>query len=569
LLESTYARTLSQFESLLGSPDSNGPLSFASARERDESETYPHDAIDALSEIGAHLLQIPVQHGGRQRSLEDLLAASYAVGRRDPAVDLSFGLQMWSQLVWLAGSADQQREVAGLLQQNVGVSLAASEADHGADLLSGQCAAAWNGREYLLSGEKWPIGSATVCGLAFVLARTSPERGARSLSWFMLGPDDLSRPSCKRLDKVPTLGMRASDVSGFHFSDLPLNPSRMVGKPGAGLELALLLFQLTRPLVASLSFGPGDTALRIAVQFALCRRLYGGTATDLPTVRRSLVAAWVDLMIAEITGVIAARGAHVDPEGLSVSSLVAKIVVPHFVRQAIEESARVLGARYFMRNYRHGVFGKMYRDQNVIGILDGSTEVCAQSLAAWLPLLLGRVEARSKEQLEFLCDARQPVPELSYDRLRLAPGGPSLLSEALEDLVRSHGEEHPAHRATLAISRRVAVESRRLTQKIRSVRAESSQRLSHSTEMVQLAHSYARMQALAGCAAFSIANRNAHLVTDRSSWLWMAAQRLCGSTLADSPGEQVLVDDLFHDLRNRAQRDELFSSLHSAGGSHA
>jgi alkylation response protein AidB-like acyl-CoA dehydrogenase len=568
VLDSTYGQTLCEFESLLGDPEDEGPLSFSAARERDERETYPHEAIHWLSEVGAHLLQVPTKFGGRQKSLEQLLAASYAVGRRDPAVDLSFGLQMWSQLVWLAGSAEQQRQVRCLLERNAGVCLAASEATHGADLLSGECRAERKDQEYRLSGEKWPIGCATECDLALVLARTRPERTPRSLTWFMLGPDQLSHPACRRLDKVPTLGMRSSDVSGLAFSDLPVPPDRVIGEPGSGLELALLLFQLTRPLVASLSFGPGDTVVRIAARFASGRKLYHGTAVELPTVRRSLVRAWVDLMIAEIVGVIAARGAHVDPEGLNVSSLVTKIIVPNFIRQAIEESARVLGARFFMRDYYHGVFGKMYRDQSVISILEGSTDVCAQSLAAWLPLLLGRTESRSEEQLAVLCDARQPVPALPYQRLELTPRGPSLLSQALEVLVASQGDAHPAQPAACAISRYVAAQSRCLSQRVRKLGELGKGTLSRSAEMADLAYSYSRLQALAMCVAFSVSNRGARLITERPSWLWMTARRFCADLLDESHQEHELVDDLFALLQGRIERNELLSSFHTAGCEH-
>jgi alkylation response protein AidB-like acyl-CoA dehydrogenase len=565
MLDAFYAHTLYEFEERLGNPDCKGPLSFEAASQRDELETYPHEAIRCLAELDAHRLQIPASEGGRLRSLEQLIAASYAVGRRDPSVALSAGLQMWSQLVWMEGSRAQKREMRTLLEGNAGVCLAASEARHGADLLSGECRAEWNGERYLLFGEKWPIGCATQCSAALVLARTRSERGPRSLSWFMLGPEALAHPACRRLDKVATLGMRASDVSGLAFEGLPVGPETVIGEVGMGLELSLKLFQLTRPLVASLSLGPGDTTITLATQFVAGRELYGSPAASLPTVSRALVRAWTDFLIAEVLGITAARGAHVDPESLSVGSLVAKIIMPLFVRQAIDETAQVLGARFFMRDYAHGTFQKMYRDQSVVSILDGSTEVCLQSLATQLPLLLLRRCEAASEQLTLQCDVRQSVPELSYGQLEITSRGENLLIDALDALVRSQAGEHPSQSVTVLISQYVKAEFARLAEKGDEVGNRQKWGASRMAEMSDIALSYARLHALAACVAFSLCNRGVRLVTERPSWLWMVARRLCDSRLEGAPPERMLVEELFADLRARADRRELLSALHFPG----
>ncbi len=565
---STYADTLREFEQRLGAPDEEGPLSFAAARARDEREVYPHEAIDHLATLGAHTLQIPVSEGGRLRSLEQLIAASYAVGRRDPAVALSAGLQMWSQLVWMSGTAEQRRAWCALLEQNAGVCLAASEAQHGADLLSGECRAEWDGTRYLLFGEKWPIGCATQCGVALVLARTQQERGPRSLSWFMLGPEALAHPACRRLDKVATLGMRASDVSGLAFDGVPLDEQAMIGKAGAGLELSLKLFQLTRPLVASLSLGPGDTALRLATQFIASRELYGVVASDLPPVRRAMVRAWTDFLIAEVVAVTTVRGAHIAPETLSVGSLVAKIVVPHLVKQTLDEAAQVLGARFFMRDYLHGTFQKMYRDQSVVSIMDGSTGVCLQSLATQLPLLLSRRAEEDAGKLAFQCDVSRSVPALSYERLEIAARQGNLMFGALGALVNSRACNHPTDSAARLILQYVTTQHESLAKRVEEVVSQHRRGASRSAEMSDIALSYTRLHALAACLSFSLCNRGAGLVTERPSWLLMVACRLCDSPLEGAPPERTLVDELFDAMRERTNRQELLSALHCIGESH-
>jgi alkylation response protein AidB-like acyl-CoA dehydrogenase len=561
-----YRDTLIRFEEGLGDPRGEGPLSYAAAAARDRDERYPHEAIDHLARLGAHRLQIPAAEDGALQSLEQLIAGSYAIGRRDAAVSLSGGLQMWSQLVWMAGSEAQRRALRALVNENHGVCLAASEPDHGADLLSTACRAAEAGSSYVLHGEKWPIGCASTCRAALVLARTRPERGPRSLSWFFLGPDALDRPECRRLPKVPTVGMRASDVSGFAFDGLTIDRDSLVGAEGAGLELAIKLFQLTRPLVASLALGPGDTALRIAAEFAAARRLYGRTAAELTGVRRALVRAWVDFTIAEIVAVTTARGAHVDPKGLTAGSLVAKIVVPSLVHTAVDHAARVLGARALMRDHALGTFEKMLRDQRVVSVLDGSTEVCVQSLATQLPVLLRRsTPARDWTQLARQCRAGDPVEAIDYGQLEVAPREPGLVVSALRALVSAVDPPAPSGDVAWTIAAHVDDDGARLAERVARWLS-GEQGAARDAALADAASDYAMLHALGACAAFGVCNRGRGLVTDRSSWLWMVARRLSAQPLSGAPPEHELVDDLYPDLSRRVAGGDLLSAVLPVNG---
>lgn len=560
-----YAGALHEWESKLGDPAASGPFSFAAAAEHDEGETFPGEALAALGALGASALQIPAQHGGPLRSLEQLVAASYAIGRRDPSLSLIMGLRMWSQLVWMAGSAAQQRSTRALLERNGAIALAASEAAHGADLLSNETAARRTPSGYALHGEKWPIGSARHCEAAFVLARTGAERGPRALSWFLVDSDALRRPQARRLDKVRTLGFRAADLAGFAFDGLELGRDDAIGNVGAGLELALKVFQVTRPLVASLSLGPGDTAVRLAAEFVLQRQLYGGLASDLPAVRRSLTAAWVRFVLAEVVNIAAVRSAHLHPEGLDVAALVCKILVPKLVREAIDRSAEVLGARFFLREHAHGTFQKVYRDQSVVSIFDGSTDVCLQALAKQLPLLLASAPANAGAHVAELATTRRSVPAMAYDRLEIfARGGDPLLA-GLAGLGPLQG--HPAERALAAVLERVERERRDLGREVAALRESGGAQASRTVHMVDIAARYARLHALGAAAAFVAHNRGAPLA-ERPAWLWQVAELLLGDRLPGAPPAEEATEELFELLRDRVHHGALLSFSVQGRGSH-
>ncbi len=506
-----YSQSLERFEAKLGDPSDEGPLSGARAAQRDEREEYPYDAIELLGEVGAPSLHIPATLGGSLGSLEQVIAASYSVGRRDASVALASGLQMWAHLVWMAGSSAQQSEIQSVLAGNGAICLAASEAMHGADLLSIECRAETTPKGYSLRGEKWPIGCATQARAALVLARTDAQRGPRSLSWFLLDEEALEDKRCGRLPKVHTLGFRGADLSGLSFDDLALPAEAMLGDPGYGFELAAKVFQLTRPLVASLSLGPGETALRLATEFAMERQLYRRPLTDVPSVRTALVCAWVDFTIAEILLVGAVRAAHFCPRQLNVRSLVAKILAPNLIRRAIDSCGLVLGARSVMRDYASGAFQKASRDQAAVSIIEGSTEVCLQLLAAELPRLVRPRAAAPCERLRVQCTMQEPVPELNYGNLVLDARGKDDIVAGIARLVGDNtGAESNA--ATRILAEASLTEGDVLFSEISGAFV-GGDAARHNAP--NLAYRYAIVHSLAACAAFSECNRRLGAIIGR------------------------------------------------------
>jgi hypothetical protein len=271
----------------------------------------------------------------------------------------------------------------------------------------------------------------------------------------------------------------------------------------------------------------------------------------------------VDFLIAEVVLITTVRGAHADPEGLSAGSLIAKVIVPQFIASAVEGAARVLGARFFLRDYRHGTFQKMFRDQSIVSTFDGSTEVCLQSLASQLPALLYRNYAFEAEDVWGQYNVRHAVPALAYDRLQVTSRRGSRILCGLDDVVRRYGQNHPAQHAAEAISRRAGTELRRMADQAESAGSSRKWGASRSAEMSDVAYDYARVHALAACAAFGICNGG---IVQSPACLSMMAQRLCGTTIEGLAPERTVVDELFDELRKRIERRELLSSLHSAGG---
>ncbi|WP_225414625.1 acyl-CoA dehydrogenase family protein [Stigmatella hybrida] len=411
-----YASTLAQLEQRLGPVSGQGPLGQDATLARDEREAFPAEALTALRAHGVPDLLVPASEGGQFVSFEGALAVGLTLARRDPSVALSQGMLCWLWLAWMVGSPGQRERARALLQGTAAPCFAASEANHGADLLATETLALSRPEGWEVTGEKWPIGRASHAAFAFVLARTRPAPGPRALSWFLV---ELDQPSVTRLPKVRTVGLRASDLSGLRFARAAASP---VGEEGQGLELTLKIFQLTRPLMAGLGLGTGDMALRVATRFALERELYRASAASLPSVRRLLVGAWLRLLAAEILLLSGVRALHGAPGQASLSSPLAKAIAPALVEQAIRSATTVLGARAFMREGPAAIFQKMARDHAAVGLIDGSEPVCLHALAAELPQVF-TANAGSGALLRSRFSLEEPVPAFAPASLGLTARG--------------------------------------------------------------------------------------------------------------------------------------------------
>lgn len=377
-----------ELDRFLGDPfDPDARVSFAALAEFDEREELAQPAVEAVLAWGYPRHLVPERLGGELRSMEELLRLWRVLARRDLSLTVGFGATFLAALpVWMNGSDRQRARVAELVTGGRYGSFALSEAEHGSDLASNEVSATRTGDDVVLDGTKWPIGNATRGAFATVFARTG--QGHRGFSVFLLDKEQ-HRVGWVPEPRVPTAGLRGVDLSGLRFTGCRLPADSLVGTSGRGLEDAHRTLQITRTLISGVSLGAGDTALRTALRHARERTLYGRSAYEIPVIREQLVAAWLDLIVAECVAISTARAATIAPDRLSLWSSITKFLVPELVDDVLASTRHVLGARYFLRD---GVFQKMWRDHGVVGVFEGTSQVNLHVVASQLPAVLHGTE---------------------------------------------------------------------------------------------------------------------------------------------------------------------------------
>lgn len=568
--------TAQALEKDLGDPlNPDNPLSYKRVIEIDESEEFPHEEIRWLYDWKLQHYYIPTDCGGEFTSFEEFVAFVRVLSRRDQTIGIAFTTLFWSFLNWMAGTPEQKQKLARFIMDDYGaMCLGYSEKEHGSDLINGDLTATKVEGGYILNGEKWPINRATISGISFILAKTDANGGPKCLTLFMVDKRQLDPEKYYNLPKIYTHGVRASDMSGIGFKDCFVPDSMRLREEGDGLELALKGFQITRMLCAAFSHGAADTALRTTLGFAVNRVIYNKNVMDLPQPRRTLVDAFLDILICDCETIPAARGFHIIPEQFSVWASVVKYFVTVRLEEMVNSVYVVLGSRFYMREeHEFGIFQKLLRDNSIISMFDGSSIVNLHALILQLrPLTKYRAKRNSrtmsalKSRLEAIFSLEKSVPPFEPNNLELfgrgiddSLQGLEIALDMLEGLKNSDEIDPEILENLLMLGNLVLEELNAHDEQISQSKFEYGH--DQSPELFEIAKKYCTLHAASACLHTWLYNRS--ILGEffaRGEWLLLSLHRLL-RTLRPLPYtlSEVYVENVAQELLKLYRENQHFS----------
>ncbi|GGU99066.1 acyl-CoA dehydrogenase [Kitasatospora herbaricolor] len=566
-------RLAERLEAHLGDPADPATL-FSAARcvELDEREQFPAELCEQLEAWGIQDYYVPVAHGGRLESYEQLLQLIRTVARRDLTVAIGHGkTYLGGVCVWTSGSAGQAAALAADIEACVPVSLGLTERAHGSDLLAGELVAEPDGTGgYLVSGEKWLINNATRGSVLSLLTRTAEAGGPRGFSVLLVDKRTLGPEHYRCLDKIPTHGIRGADISGIAFDRAPVPASAVVGTVGGGVETVLKALQLTRTMCAALSLGAADHALTLALDFAEQRELYGRRLIDLPKARRTLADAAADVLVGEALALVASRSVHTLTGELSITAAVTKYLVPTGTEGVIAELTRLLGARAFLKDvYAGGMFQKIDRDHRIVGLFDGNTLVNLNSLISQFRSLVRAYRRGLGDPAGAEAAFRLAAPQSELDPARLslvARHGSSVIASLPGTVaaLRAAAATEPALKGALASAERL---QDRTAQVHDAMERHQNAVGDVPVEAFETAKRYALCFAGAACLGLwahnreeAAAGRTGRLWQD-GRWLRPALDRVLRRLGESTPDDPEGYEELLGLLRGARAGGELFSLL--------
>lgn len=526
------------------------------ADERGEVFEAGEELLDSLS-FNAEF--VPQRLGGRLGTADEFIRRVRPVFRRDAALGIGYGVPtlLASLNVWLAGNVRQQDALAEKILGGTKVCLAHGTPGMYPDPAALEVTARERGDRYVLDGHAGLVFNSDRAENAVIIARTAYTENQHSRSLLLIDLTALPDDSRQRSPRVRTLGLRDCHLGGLEFSMCPIPQDSLIGSASYGASLARRSSEIGGCLTMGLSLGMLDASLFTVLRFALHRRLYGRTVSDIPHAKATIAGAFADLLIADCLVTTVTRALHVLPAHSRAYAAATQYLVPLLVENAMNELSVVLGARYYLREGEHAIFGKHFRDLPSLSLVYPDRTPDEITIVRHLPAFAHAQRYPSSSAAPTsIFTPELALPPLEHNEHPTREQGDPLLA-CLEPWLDELRSEAKTATDFSTIATLLLAELDHLTTHVGQAHVWQLDP-ANGMDSDTLAERYAILLTATACLGIWRHNRNRRVLAG-SAWIRVALRRLLGRLMPGiPPSARELDEELFSELLTRAAEETSF-----------
>lgn len=349
-------------------------------------ELIPLPLIEELAALGVFGLTAPEAYGGSGLGKVAMCVVSEALSRGWIGTgSLGTRSEIAAELILAHGTDEQKQRLLPAICSGETIPTAVfTEPEAGSDLGSLRTRAVREGDSWKVTGAKTWITHAARADLMTLLVRTDPaSKDHRGLSMFLA-----QKPRGTVADPFPAHGMSGGEIGvigyrgmkeyeiGFDGFEVP-HANLLGGLEGQGFAQLMATFESARIQTAARAIGVGQSALELAVDYALARRQFGQPIAQFPR-----VANKVALMAAELLGArrLTWFAARAKDEGrrCDLEAGMAKLVAARIAWAAADNAVQIHGGTGFATEQP---VSRVLADARILNIFEGAGEIQAQVIA--------------------------------------------------------------------------------------------------------------------------------------------------------------------------------------------
>ncbi len=346
----------------------------------------PVEVVAKLGELGVFGLTIPESFGGLGLGKESMCVVSEELSRGYIGVgSLGTRSEIAAELILGGGTEEQKQKYLPKIASGELLPTAVfTEPNTGSDLGSLKTRAVREGDAYKVTGQKTWITHPVRADLMTLLVRTNPsEPGYKGLSMLLA-----EKPRGTDAEPFPVKGMSGGEIEvlgyrGMKEYDISFDgfevPAGQVlgGVEGQGFKQLMTTFEAARIQTAARAIGVAQSAMDLALKYALERNQFGKPIFSFPRVANKIVMMAVETMIARQLTYFAARekdqGRRCDLEAGMAKLLAARIAWAN-----ADNALQVHGGNGFALEYP---VSRVLCDARILNIFEGAAEIQAQVIA--------------------------------------------------------------------------------------------------------------------------------------------------------------------------------------------
>merc|ERR1719479_118802 len=345
----------------------------------DQLESVPEDTVNALRELGAFGLQVPVELDGVGLTNTQYARLTEVVGGNDLGVGIFIGAHqsIGFKGILLAGTPEQKEKYLPRLASGEDfAAFALTEPASGSDAgsIKTRAVPSKDGNGWILNGAKIWISNGGIAEIFTVFAKTpvvDPETGVETdkVTAFIVerkfGGVSHGAPEKK-------MGIKCSNTAEVYFEDTPVPAENVLGGVGNGFKVAMQILNNGRFGMAAALSGTMRAGITKAVEHATQRNQFGAKIDTYGTIqekiaRMSMVHYATESMAYMVSGIMDSGATDYQLE-----AAISKVYASESAWFVTDEAIQILGGMGYMKDC--GI-EKVMRDLRIFRIFEGTNDI--------------------------------------------------------------------------------------------------------------------------------------------------------------------------------------------------
>ncbi|MCX4392362.1 acyl-CoA dehydrogenase family protein [Streptomyces sp. NBC_00053] len=316
-------------------------------------------------------LAVPEEYGGGGNTDFRYSAVLAEEFTRAGTPGLALGLHndiIGPYLTGLATDEQKRRWLPGFCSGETITAIAMTEPGAGSDLQGIRTTAEDKGDHWLLNGSKTFISNGILADLVVVVARTTPEGGAKGLSLIVVerGAEGFERG--RNLDKI---GQKSQDTAELFFNDVRVPKENLLGeRDGAFIHLMTNLAQ-ERMGIAVAGIAAAEHLLEITTKYVKEREAFGRPLSKLQHIRFEIAEMATECAVTR-TFIDRCIVDHSDGTLDAVHASMAKWWATELQKRAADRCLQLHGGYGYMADFP---VARAFTDGRIQTIYGGTTEI--------------------------------------------------------------------------------------------------------------------------------------------------------------------------------------------------